>query len=138
MNKFEALDRLKSLGIIDVLHTFYIQPVPAPRMTRSDKWKKRKCVTEYFAFRNLFMVQARKQGFKQLPEILNVCFILPMPESWSQKKKNANLFMPHRQRPDRDNLLKGIMDAFKVDDGYCWDGRTLKLWGYEPCIIIFK
>jgi Holliday junction resolvase RusA-like endonuclease len=38
-------------------------------------------------------------------------FWLPMPASWSKRKQAANLWKPHAQKPDIDNLTKAVMDA---------------------------
>lgn len=102
-----------------------ITPVPKPRMTRSDKWKQRKCVMEYRAFKD----EVRLHGV-QLPESgWHVTFVLPMPKSWSQKKRDAMNGQPHQQKPDKDNLEKALLDALFTDDCRIWDGRVTKVWG---------
>lgn len=134
----------------EVIHPkfiFDIAPCPAPRMSRSDKWKtdpydpdptkrQRPIVTRYFKFRDDFRELCRQQGF-ELDERIKALFIIPFPESYSEKKRKNLLGQPHKQRPDCDNYLKSILDSFKVDDGYVWDGRTVKIWGTEGKIIIF-
>jgi Holliday junction resolvase RusA-like endonuclease len=114
---------------------FEIEPFPAPRMVRSDKWAKRQCVMDYFSWRTAFVLMCNKQGYRLQP-VLNITFIIQMPKSWSEKKRTQMDGQPHQCRPDRDNLLKSIMDAFKIDDGFVWDGRTTKLWGRKGQIII--
>ena len=32
------------------LEVYHITPVPKPRMTQADRWRKRPCVVRYFAF----------------------------------------------------------------------------------------
>lgn len=109
-----------------------IKPEPKPRMTRSDKWNKRDCVLRYRAYCD--EVRARKV---YLPEHgARVTFILPMPKSWSAKKKTAMAGTPHQQKPDNDNLLKALCDALYADDSGIWDVRITKLWGYDGEIII--
>lgn len=117
-------------------HYFPIDPIPAPRMTQSDKWKKRKCVIEYFGYKRAIYVESLINGYKLGP-ILNICFVIPMPPSWSKKKRAEMLAMPHQQKPDRDNLLKAFQDAFSQDDSHVWDGRTIKLWGEVGAIYVF-
>lgn len=132
---------------INVLYRFDISPVAAPRMTQSDKWKidphhsdpnkrQRVPVAKYFTFRNNLLSQCAVNGYK-LTKILNILFIVPMPETWSKKKKLAMNNQPHLCRPDRDNFLKAFQDSFTGDDGYVYDGRTIKLWGNKGEIIIF-
>ncbi len=111
---------------------YLITPVPKPRMTRSDKWKKRDCVVRYYAFKD--EVQANKIT---LPESdYHVTFILPMPKSWSKKKKQEMNGKPHQQKPDKDNLEKALLDAIFDDDCKIWDGRVTKLWGEVGKIVI--
>lgn len=118
------------------VYLFPIRPVPAPRMVRSDKWEKRDIVQRYWAFRKEFILKANLLKF-DLPDVLNILFILKMSESWSGAKKKRMNLQPHQSRPDRDNLLKSIQDAFKKDDGFVWDGRTIKIWGEKDTIIIW-
>lgn len=126
---------------------FDLAPCPAPRMTRSDQWKtdpyhpdprkrQRKPVAKYFTWRNAFIAECEKVGYT-LGETLRVLFIIPMPQYFSRKKRETYNGQPHKQRPDTDNMLKSIKDAFKVDDGYVWDERGVKLWGEKGQIIIF-
>ena len=109
-----------------------IVPVPKPRMTRSDKWKKRDCVLRYLAFCD--DVRFNKIS---LPESgYHVTFVLPMPQSWSKKKKAEMEGKPHQQKPDKDNLEKALLDAIFDDDCRIWDGRVSKVWGKSGIIII--
>jgi len=124
-----------------------MMPCPAPRMTQSDKWKtnpdhydprkrQRPRVTRYFLFKNEFNALMLKHKFT-LNDNFNVCFIMPIPDSYSKKKKQSLLYTPHKQKPDRDNLLKSVQDASGMDDGHFWDGRVTKIWGEKPMIIFY-
>lgn len=111
---------------------YLITPIPKPRMTRSDKWKKRDCVQRYYSFKD--EVQANNIS---LPESdYHVIFVLPMPKSWSKKKKLEMNGKPHQQKPDKDNLEKALLDAIFDDDCKIWDGRVTKLWGEVGKILI--
>ena len=143
----EATDRF-NYNSITIVHEFDIKPCPAPRMTQSDKWRldpyhtnpkqrQRPPVTRYFAFKEQFNKLCDDNGYN-LTAVLNILFVVEMPISWSKKKQFEMNHKPHRQRPDRDNYLKAFQDVFAGDDGYVWDGRTIKIWGYKPKIIIFK
>lgn len=134
-------------GVDEVKYVFPVTPCPAPRMTRSDKWKldpnhynpkkrQRPCVTRYFGFRDQLRQICRKQGY-ELTSVLDIAFLIEMPKSWSNKKKIRTNLTPHQSRPDRDNYLKAFQDSFDGDDGFVYDGRTVKLWSFEPMIIIF-
>lgn len=111
---------------------YQIVPVPKPRMTQRDKWKKRPCVVRYRAFCD----DVRLRGVT-LPESgWHVTFYIPMPESWSDSKKGRMNGMPHQQIPDKDNLEKALLDAVFDDDSVVWDGRVTKRWGYVGCIKV--
>jgi Holliday junction resolvase RusA-like endonuclease len=103
-----------------------IQPVPKPRMTQRDKWAKRPAVLRYRAFCD----QVRAQGV-ELPDAgAHITFMLPMPGSWSRKKRQLMLGAPHKQKPDVDNLAKALLDACRDEDQGVWDLRTTKRWAH--------
>ncbi len=111
-----------------------IDPMPAPRMNyRSKATEKAK---KYFAFRNEFILKAKVKGLKDLPDVLDVVFFIPMPKSWSRAKKNKMLFKPHQQKPDLDNLLKSVQDAFNKDDSHAWGVMARKCWAITGMIVI--
>jgi len=123
---------------IDVLYRFDIDPCPAPRMTQKDKWLKprRKPVERYFNWRNEFVLLCKEVGYNLTP-VLDILFIIPFPKSYNKKKRDSLIGQQHQIRPDRDNFLKSVQDSFSVDDGFVWDGRTIKIWGEKGQIIIF-
>ena len=114
------------------MRTFDITPMGKPRMTRADKWKKRDAVVRYRAFcdevrlREVIMPEAGG----------HIIFVLPMPGSWSQKKRLLMNGKPHQQKPDADNMIKALMDALFADDAHIWDFRVTKLWGERGQILI--
>lgn len=115
-----------------MIRQYDINPVPKPRMTRRDKWKKRPCVLEYFAFCD----EVRAKGVALPLGGAHVTFILPMPPSWSKKKRLEMFNRPHDQKPDWDNLGKALCDAVYKDDSKIWDMRVTKYWGHSGAIII--
>ncbi len=66
------------------------------------------------------------------PIELNLTCFIPMPDSWSEKKKKKMDGTRHTQKPDRDNIEKGVCDSLNKivwkDDGQVCDGRTRKFW----------
>ena len=119
------------------MKVFEIVPIAKPRMTRRDKWLNpaRPCVAKYRAFCDELRLQV--QGFVMPESNYHVIFVLPMPESWSLKKKEAMEGKPHQQVPDKDNLEKALLDALcPVSDAHIWDGRVSKVWGFEGRITI--
>jgi len=101
-------------------------------MTVSDKWKKRPSVLRYRAFRD----EVKLKGVKLYESGMHITFVMPMANSWSEKKKAAHDGMPHRQKPDFDNLAKALFDAVYEDDSHIHDVRISKVWGRSGKIII--
>ena len=110
---------------------YKIVPIPKPRMTRSDAWKKRPCVMRYWEFKDkckeLKIMVENKQ---------HICFNMPMPKSWSKKKQQETVGKPHKQKPDVDNLCKALLDAVLVEDSHIYDIRITKYWAEEGSITI--
>lgn len=111
---------------------YHIKPCPAPRMTRSDKWKKRPCVMRYFAFRD----EVRLNNVSVEPYGSHIIFYMPMPKSWSKKKKSEMINTLHQQTPDIDNLLKALFDSIFKDDSHVADIRASKVWAESGSILI--
>lgn len=73
----------------------------------------------------------------ELPEDgAHVIFHLPMPKSWSDKKKIEMRGQPHKQTPDLDNLMKALGDAIYKNDCVISDIRLTKVWDYKGQIQI--
>lgn len=109
-----------------------ITPVPKPRQTQADRWKKRPPVLRYHAFADECRVRK-----VQVPECgAHITFVLPMPASWSNKKRDAMDGQPHQQKPDSDNLVKALLDAVHKEDCAVWDYRVTKIWGEVGAIIV--
>lgn len=120
---------MKDRPLVQVLN---VVPVPKPRQTRSDKWKKRPCVMRYRAF-----ADAVRDGGLHLPVSgATVKFYLPMPTSWSKKRREEMRGRPHQQRSDLDNLVKSLMDALFADDCRVWDIHVQKFWAEDGRIEI--
>jgi len=111
-----------------------IKPVPKPRQTKADKWQKRPSVLRYRAFADELRLKLdRDFDFNGA----GIEFIVPMPKSWSKKKKAEKDRMPHTATPDLDNLLKALLDAHMGDDAGIHTLRTVaKTWGYHGAIVI--
>lgn len=67
---------------------------------------------------------------------LDVEFYVPMPASWSDKKKDQMSDKPHMQKPDLDNFVKAILDAVLAEDCTVWKITAEKRWAYEGSILI--
>ena len=136
-----VLDRNRKFYVFDVI------PMGAVRMTQSDRWKKdpnhanplkrqRPAVGKYFAFKTLLKLQAKEMGFI-LNQTLDAVYLVPMPDSWSKKKKEQMNGLPCLSKPDTDNITKAVKDALLVNDHEVWWERAEKRWAYKGSIIIF-
>jgi Holliday junction resolvase RusA-like endonuclease len=109
-----------------------VTPIPKPRMTRADSWKKRPIVTRYWKYKDEL-----SEYDIQLNNPLSVTFVLPLPKSWSKKKKEEYHGKPHESKPDLDNLIKALQDCVLVEDSHIHTYLNCrKIWGYEGSIII--
>ncbi len=107
-----------------------------PRMTRRDKWPPpRKCVAKYWKFKDELTACAEKEGFV-LGDRIYMEFHLPMPKSWSKKKKAEMLGKPHQSRGDIDNLEKSVLDSLLPEDCAVWHIEAKKFWSEESTLIL--
>lgn len=113
---------------------FKVTPMGKPRMTRRDKWDKRPAVTRYWAYKEA--IQYQRRGFI-LPDTFTVIFDIPMPKSWSKTKRAEMAGQPHQQKPDFDNLLKGLVDALRKEDESIYCALVLKRWADEGAVKVW-
>jgi len=109
-----------------------IIPVPKPRTTQRDRWAKRPVVVRYYDFAD----ELRLKYKQELPASLDLVFAMPMPKSWSKKKRAEMYLKPHQQKPDIDNLIKAVLDALCEDDSHIFRVSAVKFWDEEGGIII--
>lgn len=112
-------------------------PMGKPRQTQRDKWKQRPVVMKWRTYADRMRSAAKTQKFTLPTEGADFIFYIPMPESWSEKKKREMENSPHQQKPDIDNLTKGVMDALLEKDETVWHiGSQMKLWAREGQIVV--
>lgn len=112
-----------------------VSPVPKPRQTKSDVWKKRPSVMRYREFADKCREEFKKQNIT-LPNTFAVFFLIQTPKSWSKKKTQEKLWTPHDQKPDRNNLTKALEDALMEEDQGIWSTTETKIWADRSQIII--
>ena len=121
-----------------------VPPCSKPRMTQRDRWAKRQCVLDFFAFRDRIKQEIKDKDALLIDEgpfnwdELEVIFLVPMPKSWSKKKKALMAGKPMQQRPDLDNYLKGLFDATHEEDATIWKVTASKFWTSEAGKIIIN
>jgi len=100
----------------------YGKPIGKPRMTRKDKWAKRKCVTRYWAWCDLARDAAFRNVAKQ--ETLD-CPTKVQVVAWFSHKTRRG---PHLLKPDGDNILKSVCDALFTNDQMIYHKQVIKQW----------
>lgn len=110
-----------------------VTPVPAPRMTKRDRWARRPAVIRYFKYRDDIRAA---WGGREVPAELRLVFVMPMPKSWSNKKRLLMDGKPHQQKPDVDNMIKAVLDALCEEDRFIYDVHATKIWGENGTLSV--
>ena len=107
-----------------------------PRMTRRDKFPPpRPCVKKYWKFKDELIACAEKEGCV-LGNKVYMEFHLPMPKSWSKKKKIDMVGECHMSKPDLDNMIKSVGDCLKKDDQTIHEIIAKKFWSEESTLVL--
>lgn len=101
-------------------------------MTYSDRWKQRPCVLRYWAYKDRLLELWGDEA--ELPDTFWVIFTMPMPKSWSEKKRIEMDGKAHQPVPDWDNMAKAFCDILRTQDSGIWDVRATKIWGRKGSI----
>lgn len=128
------------------LWTLPVTPCSAPRMVQGDRWKQRAPVLKYRKFKDdlrAAVLDLGQQPETILPECPWLVFHLPVPPSWSQRKKRETIGQPHTSKPDIDNLIKATLDTLLSQDStkgdqHVWEVRGTKLWALQGSIEIWE
>lgn len=133
----DLVDDLEEIFPPSVRRIYPITGMGKPRQTQRDKWNPSPAVQKYRLFADtvrLYKIDIPDHGYK-------LTFVMPMPPSWSKKKRAAMDGQPHQQKPDKDNLEKALIDAARKggnvpDDKTIWNGEVTKIWGETGSVII--
>ena len=110
-----------------------VDPIGKPRMTQRDRWKQRPVVLKYHSFCDILRLYSAPF---QKTESLTMIFEVPMPKTWSKKKKIQMEGKPHQSKPDIDNLVKAVLDAFFEEDKQIYRIKAAKFWKVKGSILI--
>lgn len=72
--------------------------------------------------------EAKMKRFAMPPVGCSITFFVPVPPSWSKKKKKLHHGRFHQSKPDLDNLLKAFMDALMAEDKQIAHIELSKRW----------
>lgn len=123
---------------------FNVNPMGAVRTTQRQKWVD-PSAKRYYAYKQEIAAMAIPQLSMKQPTsealALKMVFVMPIPASWSKKKRWDALEKAHTSKPDLDNLIKGCTDAL---NGVIWqDDKQIiavdatKVYGFEPRIELY-
>lgn len=73
--------------------------------------RTKKYLDKYFAYKTALKLHGESIGFIMPQDAFFMWFFMPMPKSWTKKKKVAMAFKLHKNKKDTDNLSKAIKDA---------------------------
>lgn len=132
--------------------TIPVEPMGTVRMTsgmvKRIKWygandPKAEKVKRYLNYKeaiSLYVKAVYRDKPIDKPVHVNIAFHLPIPESWSGKKRREADGQLHTSKPDRDNLEKGVLDSLNkiiwLDDKQVCSGSSIKRYSSKPRIEI--
>lgn len=74
------------------------------------------------------------------PVAVCIAFTMPIPQSWSRKRREAALWQAHIGKPDLDNLVKAICDGCNgviwADDSKIWQLVATKNYGPDVGAVV--
>jgi Holliday junction resolvase RusA-like endonuclease len=109
-------------------------PMGAPRQSSSDRWKQRPVVMRYRAYKDEIRRQVLEQVGEHGADDLSKCtmftlsFYLPFPKSYGKNKRILLESSGHNEKPDIDNLIKGVFDTICEDDKHIKHVTASKYW----------
>lgn len=124
--------------------TLKVEPMGAVRMTGRGKFVKPNA-QRYLAYKNFLQWQVKQQLKDRCilsgALAVDIWFTMPIPQSWSKRKKSAVIGEYHVKKPDADNLVKGVFDSLNKiaweDDNQVAKLTAVKVYGESPGIEIY-
>jgi Holliday junction resolvase RusA-like endonuclease len=108
-----------------------LRPSGLKRLLRLEKYNR---------YKVSLLAESKRQRFTIPPCGLWVTFFIPLPKTWSKKKKKQYHGTFCQSRPDIDNLCKAFMDSLVSEDKHIADIRITKRWvdyeeGWIECVV---
>ena len=91
-------------------------------------YKRRLQLEKYNQYKRELKAEAESVGFEMPVCRAWIKFYMPVPASWSKKKKARMSFEPKQSMPDLSNLIKAMEDGLLKQDNIIWDYRVSKYW----------
>jgi Holliday junction resolvase RusA-like endonuclease len=96
-----------------------LRPAGLKRLLRIEKYNKYKIELS---------AEAKRKNFTFHPQGLSIHFFIPVPASWSKKKKKLHHLQYHTSTPDLSNLLKAFEDSLLAEDRHIAHYEVSKWW----------
>lgn len=108
---------------------------------RPDGLRRLLRLERYNNYKIELLAEAKRNRFELPASGLHVTFYLPMPKTWSKKKKKAHHGFLCQSRPDIDNLIKGFFDSLVSEDKFVANIAASKRWvdfpiGWIECSLV--
>ena len=120
-------------------HSSYIIIPTEPTAQKRPRFYKRKVIDLQAKEKKCLKIIVRAQWKNpplKGPVEIEAVFYMPIPESWSKKKKKEAVGEPHCCKPDGDNLLKKVLDLMNGivynDDCQVYKMTGIKIYDNNP------
>jgi Holliday junction resolvase RusA-like endonuclease len=116
-----------------------ILPMGAVRTTQKQKFVDERA-KRYRTYKQQIAILVRRhlKTPTEKPVMVDITFYMPIPTSWSRKKKEKNNGAVHKSKPDIDNLIKGLFDSLNKiswkDDNQVYEVHSKKVYSFNPGI----
>jgi Holliday junction resolvase RusA-like endonuclease len=89
-------------------------------------------IERYNNYKVDLLAESKRKQFTLSPSGMDITFYIPVPKSWSQKKKTAHHGMLHQSTPDIDNFCKAMFDSLVSEDKFIANISLTKRWVDYP------
>ena len=96
-----------------------LRPTGLKRLMRLERYNKYKLDLDS---------EAKRKSFVMPPIGASITFVIPVPRSWSKKKKKLYHGRFHQSKPDIDNLQKAFLDSLMKEDKQIAHLEVQKRW----------
>ena len=87
---------------------------------------------KYNEYKDAICMLGKKHQFSFPNQGCHIRFYVPVPPSWSQKKKTRFHGTLHQAKPDIDNFVKAIFDSLFTEDKHVAHFQASKRWVDSP------
>ena len=108
---------------------------------RPDGLRRLLRLERYNNYKINLLAEAKSKNFTIPAAGLCITFYMPMPRTWSKKKKKACHGLLMQSRPDLDNLIKAFCDSMTAEDKFIAHLTASKRWvdfptGWIECSLV--